>query len=132
MKPVDQDLLDIQDDAWESERYGEDMNSYIMDLASKVQGLRDAIRKHRDERGHDRCWLDDQALYQALPEATPGDLALPPKDEFIANCHRYWEHRQDPSVAFIRQDQVDKAREAAKRIEIANEDADLMAELRTR
>lgn len=65
----------------------------------KVQALRDAIREHKDEKGHDRCWLDDQKL----PEASPGDLELPPREEFIQNCHRYWEHRQDPSATFIRQ-----------------------------
>jgi len=83
------------------------MKSGLRAALQQVQVLRDAIRKHRDERGHDRCWLDDQKLYQSLPEASPGDLNLPPKEEFIANCHRYWEHRQDPSVAFIRQKDVD-------------------------
>lgn len=93
---------------------GYGMESWMKDcyrsMAQKVQELRDAIRAHRDERGHDRCWLDDQKLYQSLPEAYPGDLQLPPKAEFIQNCHRYWEHRQDPSVVFLRQKDVDEGR----------------------
>lgn len=84
------------------------MKDSLRAMAFKVQELRNAIRVHRDERGHDRCWLDDQKLYQSLPEASPGDLNLPPKEEFIQNCHRYWEHRQDPSVVFLRQKDVDE------------------------
>lgn len=37
-------------------------------LAREVQRLRAAIRAHRDQRGDDRCHLDDAALYAALPE----------------------------------------------------------------
>lgn len=28
--------------------------------------LESAIRKHRDQRGDDRCWLDDEELYKTL------------------------------------------------------------------
>lgn len=91
------------------------MKNTVQNALREVQALRDAIRIHRDERGHDRCWFDDQKLYQSLPEALPGDLDLPPKEEFIQNCHRYWEHRQDPSVTFIRQKDVDNELAAKKR-----------------
>lgn len=62
-----------------------------------------AIREHRDQRGDDRCWLDDVALYNALAEVTGEDptfdLSLPPKAEFLASCERYYEQRRDPSKA---------------------------------
>jgi hypothetical protein len=114
-------------------------DDYVYLLARDVQELRNAIRKHRDERGHDRCWLDDQELYKALPEGLQGDSKLPPKEEFIKNCHRYWEHRQDPSVAFIRQRDVDEHRilqpmstedavKIAKKAGILTEDGELSAD----
>ena len=63
-------------------------------LIAEVMRLRAAIRQHRDEKGHGRCWLDDQTLYQILPEATEADLTLPPKEEFLTNCEIYWRTRQ--------------------------------------
>lgn len=87
----------------DSQLDGWDLNT----LKDEVIRLRDAIRSHRDEKGHDRCWLDDIELYKSLPEGTFGiDLALPPKEEFIKNCERYHAHRQDPTnpaLTFIRQ-----------------------------
>lgn len=76
----------------------------LKELGAEVTKLRNAIRAHRDEKGHDRCWLDDQELYKALPEGLAEvDQTLPPKEEFIANCHRYHAHRQDSRLSFIRQ-----------------------------
>ena len=68
------------------------------ELMAEVMKLRKAIRLHRDEKGHDRCWLDDQRLYEALPETKPADFTLPPKDEFLVNCERYWECRGKQST----------------------------------
>lgn len=87
----------------DSQLDGWDLNT----AKDEIIRLRNSIRAHRDEKGHDRCWLDDVELYAILPEGTFGiDLALPPKDEFIKNCERYHAHRQDPSnpaLTFIRQ-----------------------------
>ena len=63
-------------------------------LAEEVLRLRRAVRSHRDEKGHDRCWLDDQTLYGVLPENKPADFDLPARDEFLANCEKYWLCRQ--------------------------------------
>jgi hypothetical protein len=60
---------------------------------TEVLRLREAIRLHRDERGHDRCWLDDMRLYAVLGENS-GDQTLPPKCEFLTNCEIYWLERQ--------------------------------------
>lgn len=70
------------------------------ELAAEVLRLRAGIRQHRDERGNDRCWMDDHRLYMLLPEKDPGVTTLLPKREFLENCARYceqyWETRQRP------------------------------------
>lgn len=62
------------------------------DWHARAEELASAIRKHRDEKGHDRCWLDDVALYAVLGEEK-SDGALPPRAEFLSNCERYYEVR---------------------------------------
>jgi hypothetical protein len=52
--------------------------------------LIEAIRKHRDAKGHDRCHLNDRELYAAAG-LEPADFSLPPLNEFIAACIRYHE-----------------------------------------
>ncbi|HLC45488.1 MAG TPA: hypothetical protein VJI67_01285 [archaeon] len=65
------------------------------ELATEVLRLRTQIRKHRDQRGDDRCWLDDLELYSILPEKTKADLTLPPREKFLKSCARFWESRQE-------------------------------------
>lgn len=69
-----------------------------MDLEAsraEVIRLRNLIRRHMKERGHDRCWLDDQSLYkEALPEGCTATFTLPDWPEFTQECRRYWENRQ--------------------------------------
>lgn len=79
------------------------MRTSFVGVIQLVQKTRDAIREHRDEKGHDRCFLDDQKLYKTLPEAAEGDLALPCKEDFLVNCERYYEHRRDPIVTYLKQ-----------------------------
>lgn len=66
-----------------------DCRDYLLDV---VERLRDAIRRHRDYRGDDRCHLDDGELYDVLPE---GDTR-PARDTAITleNCQRYIDCRQ--------------------------------------
>lgn len=67
-----------------------------MTAEQRVSQLETAIRTHRDQRGDDRCWLDDAELYAVLGEdqATQTDFKLPPRQTFLQNCSRYWECRQ--------------------------------------
>lgn len=67
------------------------MNS--IELRQEIIKLRNTIRRHRDAKGHDRCWLDDLELYQLLPEGREADFTLPKKDEFLKNCEIYWKNR---------------------------------------
>lgn len=70
-------------------------------LLQEVMRLRNAIRYHRDEKGDARCWLDDIKLYENLPETVPVDATLPPKEEFLGSCTRFWECRQGKSFTTI-------------------------------
>lgn len=73
----------------------DDLSKYSKeDAISEIIKLRAAIRLHRDEKGHDRCWLDDQRLYQVLPESVKADFKLPNREEFLKNCEKYWKERQ--------------------------------------
>ncbi len=70
-------------------------------LQARVEALEAAIRKHRDQHGDDRCYLDDFELYAILPEGAPGPeaLALPDRATFLANCARFHATRQVPGTA---------------------------------
>ena len=69
-------------------------------LQIRIKTLEDAIRKHRDQRGDDRCWLDDKELYGVLKDGKQADFSLPPKCEFLESCRRFWEQRSDNRIAF--------------------------------
>jgi hypothetical protein len=59
---------------------------------------RDDIRWHRDQRGHDRCWLDDLKVYSSLPEyKNPYVRQLCTRAEFLARCDDFFENRQNPN-----------------------------------
>lgn len=53
--------------------------------------LRQAIRKHRDARGNDRCWQNDIELYKELGEDLPDGPELPPREAFLNNCSSYYD-----------------------------------------
>lgn len=65
----------------------------------EIGRLRDAIRKHRDYRGDDRCFLDDEELYAILPEGyTPRE-----RDSAVElkNCERFIASRQNPKTEYV-------------------------------
>jgi hypothetical protein len=55
-----------------------------------------AVKKHHDQKGDDRCWLDDATLYQEAGLQS-AETALPGREEFLANCARFHESRVHPS-----------------------------------
>lgn len=66
-------------------------------LKEEIKRLRSIIRYHRDQKGDDRCWVDDLRLYETLPEGSAGyDPTLPPEEEFLNNCKRFCHSRQTP------------------------------------
>jgi hypothetical protein len=68
----------------------------VEDLKAEVIKLRTIIRYHRNQKGDDRCWVDDIRLYEALPEKEGYDSTLPPEKVFLDNCKRFCRSRQVP------------------------------------
>jgi hypothetical protein len=68
-------------------------------VCSDVKRLQDAIRAHRDARGDDRCWMDDEELYKVLPEGyTP-----PVRDSAVEleRCQQFIASRQHPATVYV-------------------------------
>ena len=87
-------LTSEEQELWDMAISGDDTATKRMTkkLLVTIWLLRGAIRTHRDEKGHDRCWKDHEKLYAILPEPGPeGAGTLPPHDEFLTNCERYWQ-----------------------------------------
>lgn len=66
--------------------------------ATRAANLEVAIRKHRNARGHDRCWENDLDLYAVLGDEPPASPELPPREEFMAGCERYYDGQCGGSV----------------------------------
>jgi len=69
-----------------------------IEIVGKLEELRDAVRAHRDARGDDRCWMDDEELYKALPEGF-----VPPKRDTaveLSNCLKFVASRQNPATEY--------------------------------
>ncbi|HEX2165667.1 MAG TPA: DUF4440 domain-containing protein [Longimicrobiales bacterium] len=71
---MDEDLLHLDRDA----------------LLTEARRMREAIRQHRDNSGHDLCW-HHPALWNLLPDKPTPAIAVPPWPEFLRGCVRYRE-----------------------------------------
>lgn len=67
-------------------------------LAKRIFELESAIRKHRDQRGDDRCWMDDEDLYRSLPEG----YKPPERDTSVEleNCRWFICNRRNPNTVY--------------------------------
>lgn len=73
----------------------QDLQNLDLENALKeVVRLREGIRKHRDEHGDDRCWLDDERLYGLLPDNVKAVTGLPDRKTFLSSCERFYDSRQ--------------------------------------
>ena len=75
------------------------LREHPADGPSELEKLQAEVRKHRDQRGDDRCWMDDEELYKALPEGyTP-----PERDTLveIALCRKFIENRHNPTTEYV-------------------------------
>jgi hypothetical protein len=63
-------------------------------LAGEVLRLRAAIASHAAKRGHELCWLNDVELWKSIgiDAGYPHD-SLPVREEFLAQCVRYYASR---------------------------------------
>lgn len=76
-----------------------DLFRYAMETTVNLQQMLDAIRKHRDYRGDDRCWRDDEELYGRMPEGY-----IPQKIESsveLTNCQKFIECRKNPMTLYV-------------------------------
>ncbi len=75
------------------------LHAEVAALRRASAALEAAIRRHRNERGDDRCWRDDEVLYAALP-----DGHMPQEYEVaveIENCLRYIACRRNPATVYV-------------------------------
>lgn len=73
------DDIDLEDMSW-------------TELEAEVRKLRDGVRKHRDQKGNNVCYMDAQNyLYTLLPENTSPDWQLLPKEQHLMECERYYD-----------------------------------------
>lgn len=70
-------------------------------LECEVARLKGAVQAHHDQRGDDRCHLDDLKLYHDALGIVPDPYvtALPPAPDMEESCRRYIRQRQCPAVA---------------------------------
>lgn len=77
----------------------------VEQLKDEVKKLRAVIRYHKDQKGDDRCWVDDLRLYETLPEGPVGyDSTLPTEEVFLENCKRFCKSRQVPVGSLFKKD----------------------------
>ena len=63
-------------------------------LATEITRLRDGIRAHMQATGHALCWINDLTLWHLIdPDAGYPHQTLPVRDEFLAQCARFYESR---------------------------------------
>ena len=71
-------------------------NGYILD---DLLRMRAAIRHHRDQRGDNRCWLNDWKLWRNLEDTILNDATIP-KDA-MARCEAYYRNRRSDAPEAI-------------------------------
>lgn len=65
-----------------------------MDLRRSVLECRTAIRSHRDEKGDDRCWIDDYAVWGQVPGLSQMLTEPPPFENAMAICRDFYRLRR--------------------------------------
>lgn len=73
-------------------------DQYLL-AAETVTKFGDAIRAHRDQRGDDRCFEDDETLYSVLPEGY-----TPPAREVaveLSFCEKFIRSRRHPRTEYV-------------------------------
>lgn len=90
---------EIIDDAVAGAKFTGDSVVSVIAFSAEVARYEAGIRAHRDQRGDDRCWRDDEDLYKLLPEG----FAAPERDTAVEldNCRRFIELRQNPATQYV-------------------------------
>ena len=84
-------------------------------MTPTIETLMRAIQEHRSQRADDRCWMDDDKLYEAagLP---PADRRVGDKVAMLRNCERFIDQRCESggpwkSYAGLEQENADLKRQ---------------------
>ena len=87
-------------------------------LSERLTSLQTAVRNHRDQRGDDRCWLDDLELYKHLPEGVASaDLRQCSPEVMLENCKRFIASRHNPDLEYLSpQRQIENLEEELKKL----------------
>ena len=80
------------------------MDKLVLELAfigseNRVSELEEGVRAHRDQKGDDRCWMDDETLYRLLPEG----YDPPARDSRVelAMCEKFIACRHNPGTEYV-------------------------------
>ena len=66
----------------------------MTDPFADIIACRHAIRRHRDAKGDDRCWLDDYFVWALIPGSFPVPTEVPPMEEAMDMCRAYYKLRR--------------------------------------
>ena len=72
----------------------------LTECQAEIARLEAAIRKHRNHRGDDRCWLDDAELYQAIG-ASEVSVEFCDPDVMLENCKKFIARRHDKNQPYV-------------------------------
>ncbi len=61
----------------------------VTELQNRILELESAIRKHREQTGHNMCWENDEELWSTLGDSIKIDHTPPPWEEFMHRCAAY-------------------------------------------
>jgi hypothetical protein len=72
------------------------VSSELSSAREEIRALRGAIKTHREQTGHNLCWLNDVKLWEVLGDGKttyPHDT-LPSEEEFKMGCAAFYASRK--------------------------------------
>lgn len=63
-------------------------------LQETIASARAAIRYHRDQKGDNRCWVDDYLVWKFLPDSAPEPTVPPPFEQAMGCCKSFYTKRR--------------------------------------
>lgn len=66
-----------------------ELTERLFEANAERDKLAEAIRIHRSQKADDRCWMDNDKLYEALGDGIKGDHRVGDKGAMLHNCERF-------------------------------------------